>query len=71
MPNACVHARRFGTPARSPFYMDSLVIRPALLEMAQRMADGGYVVVLPAATDRHWHELFGLFRAELGTDSEI
>ena len=29
------------------FYMDGLAIRPALLAMAQRMADGGYVVLLP------------------------
>ena len=28
-------------------YMDGLAIRPALFEMAQRMADGGYVVLLP------------------------
>jgi len=29
------------------FYMDALAIRPALVEMAQRLADGGYVVLLP------------------------
>jgi len=29
------------------FYMDGLAIRPALFAMAQRMADGGYVVLLP------------------------
>jgi carboxymethylenebutenolidase len=29
------------------FYMDGLGIRPALFEMAQRLADGGYVVLLP------------------------
>jgi len=29
------------------FYMDGLAIRPALFEMAQHMADGGYVVLLP------------------------
>jgi carboxymethylenebutenolidase len=29
------------------FYMDGLAIRPALFEMGQRMADGGYVVLLP------------------------
>ena len=29
------------------FYMDAGGIRPALLEMAQRLADGGYVVLLP------------------------
>jgi carboxymethylenebutenolidase len=29
------------------FYMDGLAIRPALFEMGQRMADLGYVVLLP------------------------
>lgn len=29
------------------FFMDALAIRPALFDMAQRLADGGYVVVLP------------------------
>lgn len=29
------------------FYMDGLAIRPALLAMGQRLADGGYVVLLP------------------------
>ena len=29
------------------FYMDALAIRPALLEMAQRLSNGGYVVLLP------------------------
>jgi carboxymethylenebutenolidase len=29
------------------FYMDGFGIRPALLAMAQRLADGGYVVLLP------------------------
>ena len=29
------------------FYMDGLAIRPALFAMAQRLADGGYVVLLP------------------------
>src|SRR5262245_35330144 len=29
------------------FYMDGLSIRPALFEMGQRLADGGYVVLLP------------------------
>lgn len=29
------------------FYMDALAIRPALIDMAQRLADGGYVVLLP------------------------
>ncbi len=29
------------------FYMDGLGIRPALFEMGQRLADGGYVVLLP------------------------
>jgi carboxymethylenebutenolidase len=29
------------------FFMDGLGIRPTLLDMAQRLADGGYVVLLP------------------------
>jgi len=29
------------------FYMDALGIRPALFDMARRLADGGYVVLLP------------------------
>jgi carboxymethylenebutenolidase len=29
------------------FYMDGLGIRPTLLEMGQRLAEGGYVVLLP------------------------
>jgi carboxymethylenebutenolidase len=29
------------------FFMDGLGIRPTLFEMAQRLADGGYVVLLP------------------------
>jgi len=29
------------------FYMDGLAIRPTLLKMGQRMADAGYVVLLP------------------------
>jgi len=29
------------------FYMDGLAIRPALVEMAARLAEGGYVVLLP------------------------
>lgn len=29
------------------FYMDGLGIRPALIDMAARLADGGYVVLLP------------------------
>jgi carboxymethylenebutenolidase len=29
------------------FYMDGLGIRPTLFEMARRLADGGYVVLLP------------------------
>ncbi len=33
------------------FYMDGLAIRPALFAMAQRLADGGYVVLLP---DMFW-----------------
>ena len=29
------------------FFMDGVAIRPVLVEMAQRLADGGYVVLLP------------------------
>ncbi|WP_157217209.1 dienelactone hydrolase family protein [Flavisphingomonas formosensis] len=29
------------------FYMDALAIRPALVDMAQKLADGGYLVLLP------------------------
>lgn len=29
------------------FYMDGLAIRPTLFEMGQRLADGGYLVLLP------------------------
>jgi carboxymethylenebutenolidase len=29
------------------FYMDGLAIRPALVDMAQKLADGGYLVLLP------------------------
>ena len=29
------------------FYMDGLAIRPALLDMGQRLADAGYVVLMP------------------------
>ncbi|MDB5738510.1 MAG: dienelactone hydrolase [Sphingomonas bacterium] len=29
------------------FYMDGLAIRPTLIDMAARLADGGYVVLLP------------------------
>lgn len=29
------------------FYMDALAIRPAIIEMAARLADGGYFVLLP------------------------
>ena len=28
------------------FFMDGLAIRPTLLQMGQRLADGGYVVLL-------------------------
>jgi carboxymethylenebutenolidase len=34
-------------------YMDGLAIRPALLDMGQLMADGGYVVLLPDLFYRH------------------
>jgi carboxymethylenebutenolidase len=49
----------FFTPAaggRHPaviFYMDGLGIRPALLEMGQRLADNGYAVLLPNLYYRH------------------
>ena len=33
------------------FYMDGLAIRPNLFDMAQRLADGGYLVLLP---DMFW-----------------
>jgi len=43
------------TPAETPgrpwpavvFFMDGLGIRPAMWEMGQRLADGGYLVLLP------------------------
>ncbi len=35
------------------FYMDGLGLRPALLEMAQRLADNGYAVLLPNLYYRH------------------
>lgn len=34
-------------------YMDALAIRPALLAMAQRLADAGYLVLLPDLFYRH------------------
>ncbi|HEU4959447.1 MAG TPA: dienelactone hydrolase family protein [Sphingomonas sp.] len=34
-------------------YMDALAIRPALLDMGQRLADHGYVVLLPDLFYRH------------------
>jgi len=42
----------FTPPGEGPwpaviFYMDGLGIRPSLLEMGQRLADGGYLVLLP------------------------
>lgn len=37
------------------FYMDGLAIRPTLVEMAQRLADGGYVVLLPDLFYRAGH----------------
>jgi carboxymethylenebutenolidase len=57
------------------FYMDGLAIRPALVEMAQRLADGGYLVLLPDLFYRAGHyepmdpkEVFQLpdIRAALG-----
>jgi len=35
------------------FYMDALAIRPALFAMAQRLADAGYLVLLPDLFYRH------------------
>jgi len=35
------------------FYMDAGGIRPAMIEMAQRLADAGYVVLLPDLFYRH------------------
>ena len=37
------------------FFMDGLGIRPTLLDMAQRLADGGYVVMLPDLFYRAGH----------------
>jgi carboxymethylenebutenolidase len=37
------------------FYMDALAIRPALLDMAQRLADNGYIVLLPDLFYRFGH----------------
>jgi len=37
------------------FYMDALAIRPAVFEMAQRLANGGYVVLLPDLFYRFGH----------------
>jgi carboxymethylenebutenolidase len=56
------------------FYMDALAIRPALLDMAQRLADNGYLVLLPDLFYRYGHydtlvpaEVFaGDFRATIG-----
>ncbi len=35
------------------FYMDAGGIRPAMVEMAQRLADAGYLVLLPDLFYRH------------------
>jgi carboxymethylenebutenolidase len=57
------------------FYMDGLAIRPALVEMAARLADGGYLVLLPDLyyragpyTPMDPNEIFALkdFRSALG-----
>jgi len=56
------------------FYMDAAGIRPAIIEMVQRLADAGYVVLLPDLFYRHGpygpfapKELFaGDFRAVIG-----
>ncbi|HEY1382249.1 MAG TPA: dienelactone hydrolase family protein [Dongiaceae bacterium] len=48
--NCPAHVFRPEGPGRWPaaiFYMDGLGIRPTLLRMGQRLADGGYVVLLP------------------------
>ena len=37
------------------FYMDALAIRPTLIDMAQRLADNGYVVLLPDLFYRYGH----------------
>ncbi|WP_298687004.1 dienelactone hydrolase family protein [uncultured Sphingomonas sp.] len=37
------------------FYMDAFAIRPTLFEMAARLADNGYVVLLPDLFYRHGH----------------
>jgi carboxymethylenebutenolidase len=37
------------------FFMDGLAIRPTLFEMSQRLADGGYVVLLPDMFYRAGH----------------
>jgi carboxymethylenebutenolidase len=45
-----VHVFKPEGPGRWPaaiFYMDGLGIRPTLFQMGQRLADGGYVVLLP------------------------
>lgn len=48
--NCPTHVFRPEGPGRWPaaiFYMDGLGIRPTLFQMGQRLADGGYVVLLP------------------------
>ncbi len=72
-----VHVFTAAAHTRAPavfFYMDAGGIRPAVLEMAQRLADAGYVVLLPDLFYRYGAygpfvpvEVFkGDFRAILG-----
>jgi carboxymethylenebutenolidase len=46
-PTYVLTPEREGPWPAAIFYMDALAIRPALVEMAQKLADGGYVVLLP------------------------
>ncbi|MGA2842813.1 MAG: dienelactone hydrolase family protein [Steroidobacteraceae bacterium] len=62
------------------FYMDGLAIRPAMIDMATRLAAAGYVVLLPdlfyrfgsytpldpkEVAERGWTELLALFGRNL------
>src|SRR5436305_1720287 len=42
-----VQARGMGPVAVAIMYIDALGIRPAMMEMADRLASSGYVVLLP------------------------
>lgn len=46
------------------FFMDGLGIRPALFEMAEKMASAGHYHD-PAGAERHWQTLLGLFERTL------